>query len=536
MKHIIYQLLPRLFGNINDRNHFNGSIIENGCGKFNDITNKALKSIREFGATDIWLTGIIRHATTTGYEGFPANNPLIVKGKAGSPYAITDYFQVDPDLAVNADKGMIEFKRLVNRIHGLEMNVIIDFVPNHVSRQYNMDSFKGCTDRTDYFFEKDNMFYYIQNEHLTLPYEVYGQFYDKTLSYTEFPAKVTGNDLISATPPIDSWYDTIKLNYGVDISDNSKHFVPIPRTWSNMHKVLKFWLDKGVDGFRCDMAEMVPVEFWKWVIAEIRTEYPNAVFIAEIYKPDLYQEFLQAGFDYLYDKVDMYDSLKAIIRHQAGIDAITRSWQRTDCCNDSMLRFLENHDEVRIASDQFAGNPFSAIPAFVVSALMHKGPIMVYFGQELGENANGSCGFSKDDGKTTIFDYWCIDKIKRWNNEGKYNDKKLTDSEKSLRAKYSEILHFVSDNDEISEGSFYDLMWINRHLHDMKCYAFLRNINDKFILVAVNFNHYPVDITINLTGHVWDFLGIGKTDDSTVTCHIDGYGWISVSSNEIINQ
>ena len=573
MKKVIYQLMPRLFSNQMGENKIYGSKRENGCGKFKYINRKALESLKKLGVTDIWLTGVIQHATTTDYSMYniPRNNPLIVKGRAGSPYAISNYYQVDPDLAINVNKRMLEFESLIERIHNNDMKVIIDFVANHVARQYapvkdnsniifmntkkqletvldstqstevtNNNYVLGRNDKIDKFFDKDNSFYYMQNHKLSLPNETYDrvkQYFSIFEDYDEFPAKVTGDNKVEFVVPFESWYDTVKINYGVDISDNSKHFNPIPKTWYCMLDILKYWLSKKVDGFRCDMAEMVPIEFWQWAIAEVKKEYPNAFFIAEIYQPELYYDFLEiAKFDYLYDKIDMYESLKSIIKGYQNVECITHSWQHTMKCNDKMLRFIENHDEVRIASKQFANDPFRAIPAFAIAALMHQGPIMLYNGQELGEKGDEVSGYSGDDGKTTIFDYWCMDTQNRWINNGYFDTKKLTLNEKSLRKKYKTILNFAISDSMISYGTFYDLMWINTHLINMNCYAFLRNIGSKYVVIAANFNPDPIDIIIKLTNHVREYLGLGTGNTIEVNMKIAGYDWKYVTDDEINNM
>ena len=163
-KFIIYQVLPRLFGNYNTTNKPNGSLEENGCGKFNSFTTKALKEIKSLGVTHVWYTGIIEHATQTDYTAFGIrkDHPAIVKGRAGSAYAIKDYYDVDPDLSENVQDRMGEFERLVERTHGAGLKVIIDFVPNHVARQYGSDAKPegvidlGETDLTDYAFHSKN--------------------------------------------------------------------------------------------------------------------------------------------------------------------------------------------------------------------------------------------------------------------------------------------------------------------------------------------------------------------------------------------
>lgn len=530
MKKAIYQLFVRLFSEHCKSNVINGSIEDNGCGKFNDINDNVLEEIKRLGITDIWLTGVIQHATTTTYKehGIPPTNPLIVKGKAGSPYAITNYFDVDPDLSECADRRFEEFERLVERIHRHGMNVIIDFIPNHVSRQYISANGNqiGRNERQDYFFERDNNFYYLQGQKLELPQEAYNTTTNAE-DYYEYPAKVTGDDCMTAKPTCNNWYETVKLNYGIDISDGSQHFEPIPHTWHCMLEILRFWRSKKVDGFRCDMAEMVPTAFWKWVINEIKAEFPDTFFIAEIYKTELYDNFIhEAHFDYLYDKVDLYDNLKNIIKGYNNVDVITKSWQRLGNLNDYMLRFLENHDEERIASRQFAGEPDTAIPALAVSAMMHKGPIMIYNGQEFGEKAEGVSGFSGDDGRTTIFDYWSIDTIKRWLSDTNKNnsEKQLDDKEIALRNKHKEIIRFATENKLISEGDFYDLMWINEELYQHRCYAFLRNIGRDFIIIVANFSDKDITTKIRLTRHVYEYLGIDK-DYSEIDMKVERFCW-----------
>lgn len=535
MKKAIYQLFVRLFSKNCNNTVINGSIEDNGCGKFNDISDDILTEIKELGITDIWLTGVIEHATTTNYEeyGIKPNNPLIVKGKAGSPYAITNYFNVDPDLSEDVNRRIEEFEQLVERIHNHGMKVIIDFIPNHVSRQYNSTKANqlGSNEKTDYFFERDNNFYYLQGQQLHIPTEAYNNVnkenIEKVEEYYEFPAKVTGDDCVTSYPTVNNWYETIKLNYGVDISDRTDHFDPIPHTWHCMLEILRFWITKKIDGFRCDMAEMVPIAFWKWVIKHVKSENPDIFFIAEIYKPELYTGFVrEAQFDYLYDKVHLYDSLKSVIKGYDNVDKITSSWQKLGDLNDIMLRFLENHDEERIASKQFAGNPEIAIPAIVVSATMHKGPIMIYNGQEFGEKASGASGFSGDDGRSTIFDYWSIDTIKRWLsgiNKGN-SDIYLDDSEVLLQSKYKDIIRFATGDKFIIQGNFYDLMWINEGLYQHKCYAFLRNIGSDFIIIVANFSDKDVKTKIRLTRHVYEYLGIDK-DYSEIDIEVGRYYW-----------
>lgn len=508
-KIIIYQLLPRLYGNRNTTRKENGSIADNGCGKFNDLTTSVLKSIQQKGVSHIWFTGVIRHATKTDYtaHGIPANHPAIVKGNAGSPYAITDYYDVDPDLAEDVDNRMAEFEALVSRARKARLGVIIDFVPNHVARQYaSLCKPKGvkdlgADDNRDHGFNPQNNFYYCPG----CSFEPYLDLYAGTAEpYHEEPAKATGNDHFDNKPGQNDWYETVKLNYGVDYyAGGVGYFNPVPDTWFKMRDILLFWASKGIQGVRCDMAEMVPVEFWRWAIAEVRRQYPDYLFIGEVYNPALYRQYVEAGFTYLYDKVGMYDTLRDIT---AGGSAtrITSAWQSTDDIANHMLYFLENHDEQRIASQFFAGDAFKAVPAFVVSTLFRSCPYMHYFAQEYGEKGMDKEGFSGCDGRTTIFDYWSVDTMCRA-DEGK-----LTDDEKALADIYSRIMNFARTDKTVS-GQSYDLMYANPHsasFNPDRQYAFLRRSGRQLLVVVVNFDSLDRNIKLNIPEHAFEYLNL----------------------------
>ena len=508
-KIIIYQLLPRLYGNRNTTRKENGSIADNGCGKFNDLTTSVLKSIQQKGVSHIWFTGVIRHATKTDYtaHGIPSNHPAIVKGNAGSPYAITDYYDVDPDLAEDVDNRMAEFEALVSRARKARLGIIIDFVPNHVARQYaSLCKPKGvkdlgADDNRDHGFNPQNNFYYCPG----CSFEPYLDLYAGTAEpYHEEPAKATGNDHFDNKPGQNDWYETVKLNYGVDYyAGGVGYFNPVPDTWFKMRDILLFWASKGIQGVRCDMAEMVPVEFWRWAIAEVRRQYPDYLFIGEVYNPALYRQYVEAGFTYLYDKVGMYDTLRDIT---AGGSAtrITSAWQSTDDIANHMLYFLENHDEQRIASQFFAGDAFKAVPAFVVSTLFRSCPYMHYFAQEYGEKGMDKEGFSGCDGRTTIFDYWSVDTMCRA-DEGK-----LTDDEKALADIYSRIMNFARTDKTVS-GQSYDLMYANPHsasFNPDRQYAFLRRSGRQLLVVVVNFDSLDRNIKLNIPEHAFEYLNL----------------------------
>ena len=516
-KLIIYQVLPRLFGNGKDTRKKNGTLDENGVGKLSDFDEKALSGIKDMGFTHIWYTGVLEHATQTDYSqyGIKKDHPDVVKGMAGSPYAIKDYYDICPDLADEIDRRIEEFEDLVSRSHNAGLKVIIDFVPNHVARQYHSDKKPegvkdfGEDDNKGVGFVSTNNFYYCPNQRLELgTADVY-----RAGGYVEFPTKVTGNDCFTNHPSVNDWYETVKLNYGVDyLNGRTPHFDPVPDTWLKMKDILLYWAAKGVDGFRCDMMEMVPVEFWAWVIPHVRGKYENILFIGEAYDNKLYWNYIFNGkFDYLYDKVDLYDTMRDVICGHKPTSEITFSWQRTEHVQPYMLNFLENHDEQRIASDFFAGCAEKAIPALHVLTFMNTNPMMIYFGQELGEKGMDEEGFSGRDGRTTIFDYWSVDSVMIWRNEGKFDGADLSEEQKLLRKQYVTALKVANDEECIAEGAFYDLMYANyenENFDSAKQYVFLRSKGDAFLLVVSNFSDRKADITVRIPQEAFSYIGI----------------------------
>lgn len=534
-KMIIYQVFPRWFGNTNTKPVRNGSLEENGVGKFSDFTPLALSKIKELGTTHIWYTGVIEHATQTDYTAYhiQKDHRAVVKGKAGSPYAIKDYYDIDPDLADHVENRMEEFEALVARTHDAGMKVIIDFVPNHVARQYHSDAQYnfieelGQNDNTSKAFDPNNNFYYIPGQPLTLPFTND----DEGLGYSEFPAKATGNDRFDAFPNCNDWYETVKLNYGVDyLNGRSKHFDPIPNTWHKMLDILRFWASKQIDGFRCDMAEMVPVEFWEWAIPLVKKDYP-VIFIAEVYNPAEYRNYIFNGhFDYLYDKVGLYDTLRAVICGQAPASNIPACWQSLEGIQSHMLNFLENHDEQRLASDFFAKDPSADISGLMVSALMNTNPMMIYSGQELGERGMDEEGFSGLDGRTTIFDYWSVSTLRNWKNGGKYDGGKLTEKQKQLRQQYAAILNIAKNEPAITQGSFFDLMYTNeknRFFNNRNQYAFLRKHKNEVILVVANFTHSEQNVWVNIPEDAFKALDIKDNEAAMLKDLLTGTETIS---------
>lgn len=524
-KIVVYQMMTRLFGNKNTTNKTYGTIEENGVGKFADINQKALQGIKELGATHVWYTGVIEHAVLTDYTayGIPLDDADVVKGRAGSPYAIKDYYDVNPDLAVNVSRRMEEFEALVERTHNEGLRVIIDFVPNHVARAYRSDAKPqgikdlGQDDDTTVTFKPSNNFYYLPGKSFEVPagYNALGPdntFPTKDGKFDEHPAKVTGNDQFTHAPGVNEWFETVKLNYGVDIQlGRTRHFDPIPDTWEKMRDILLYWTSKKVDGFRCDMAEMVPVEFWNWVIPQIKEANPSVVFIAEIYNPSEYINYIRIGkFDYLYDKVQLYDTLRFLVGGRSSTSDITAIQKSLDGINDHMLHFLENHDEQRIASPHFAGDPVKALPAMVISASIDRGPVMIYFGQEVGEPGAGIEGFQGNDGRTTIFDYWGVPEHQKWMNGGEFDGALLSDQQKQLRSFYGRLLNFAKDSPAISSGNYADLTEANIRAgnFDAKVSAFLRYSDGQKLLVLCGFNPAERQTKVNIPRDVAAAAGL----------------------------
>ena len=500
-KLIIYQMMFHLWGNTTTNPQKNGNSITNGTTKFNDVSDKALIVLHDKGFTHLYTTGIIEHATKEDYSkyGCSLDHPSIVKGSCGSPFAIKDYYDVNPFLANKPENRLEEFKLMVERIHENKLKIILDFVPNHLARNYQSDKKPegvtdfGVDDRNDVTFSPQNNFYYLPGTEFTVPYQA--EIDENTQAYVEIPAKASGNNVFSSQPTIHDWFETVKLNYGIDYPNNGHiHFDPIPDTWHKMLEVLTYWTNLEVDGFRCDMAEMVPVEFWAFVIPKIKSINPDLIFIAEIYQPSLYGEYIFKGhFDYLYDKVGLYDSLRSLMeqKHDAHASAITKVWQQESGeFSNKMLRFLENHDETRINSPGFAGdNIWSTIPAMLITASLHGGPFMIYFGQEFGEKANEIEGFNEADDRTTMFDFWRVDSHQRWLNNGAFNHELLTSQEKELDLFYQHLFKFVKDSNAVQIGQFFDLQYVQRESYPSKfIYSYLRYTNEEKLLFVNNFH------------------------------------------------
>lgn len=534
-KPVIYQVFTRLFGNKNMTNKAWGTIEENGVGKFNDFTDKALDAIAEFGVSHIWYTGVPHHAVIRDYTEYGISNddPDVVKGRAGSPYAVKDYYNVNPDLAVNPANRLQEFKSLVDRTHRHGMKVIIDIVPNHIARRYQSISKPegvrdfGADDDTSVEYSRDNNFYYILRKPFKVP-EIKDGYRplngEKNLlsdqRFTEFPAKWTGNGSRKAQPDINDWYETVKINYGVK-PDGSYDFESLPKTfaqkdyaehfnfwkgksvpdsWIKFREIVLYWIALGVDGFRYDMAEMVPVEFWSYLNSAIKNKNPNAILIAEVYNPKIYRNYISLGkMDYLYDKVDFYDTLRGIMTGKRPTSSLLPIMEQYSDIDKHLLHFLENHDEQRIASPEFAGDAEKGKPAMVVSSLIGRGPIMLFYGQALGEIGAGDAGFG-DPSRTTIFDYWGVPSIQRWMNNGKFDGGKSFLKEKKLRDFYVSLLSFSANSSALT-GRYQQLHKINLKStknYSEQFFSFVRWDKAEKLIVVSNFSSSSVEFDLLL--------------------------------------
>ena len=523
-KTVVYQVFTRLFGNKNTTNKPWGTIEENGVGKFNDFTEKALTEIKNLGVTHIWYTGVPHHAVIRDYSKFGISNddPDVVKGRAGSPYAVKDYYQVNPDLAVNPENRLAEFVALVERTHKNGMAVLIDIVPNHVARKYegknNPKGVKdfGATDDKTVEYATNNNFYYIPGRDFQVPtdsnYRPLGGNSNPLLDgkFIESPAKWTGNGSRLPKPDINDWYETVKINYGIR-PDGSKDFVELPEgfdqksykehfefwkdktvpsSWTKFRDIALFWIDKGVDGYRYDMAEMVPYEFWSYMNSSIKMKNPNAFLMAEVYNPEQYRNYIQLGkMDYLYDKVDFYDKLKEVIQGKSFPDPISNLQNRVADIEHHMLHFLDNHDEQRLASKDFAETPEKGKPLMVVSTTISTSPTMLYFGQEVGEAGNENAGFGKPT-RTSIFDYIGVPNHQRWMNNGAFDGGQLSQNEKNLRDFYKRLLNFTIKSPAMM-GKFNEIQTINRQTtkgYDEGLYSFVRYSDKEKLVIVSNFS------------------------------------------------
>jgi glycosidase len=555
---VIYQLFVRLFGNRKGGDRLNGTLATNGCGKFNDIDERVLLSLKEMGFTHLWLTGVLDQASGTSHPHRPADDPALLKGIAGSPYAIRDYFDVSADYAVDPARRREEFRELVDRCHAYGMGVFIDLVPNHVARSYRSqvrpDLSFGEEDDPTVFFARDNHFFYLRpgdpggGPPLRLPTT------DAPCEKESLFGRVTGNNQITWSPSIHDWYETVKLNYGHDFTTgrDTSHLPgadasikEVPRTWRVMDEVIAYWQGMGVDGFRVDMAHMIPVEFWRWSLKRCRERNPAAYIFGEAYDSDpmkltsgdVLEALLEAGFDAVYDH-PMYKTVKAIYESGAwanDLDSLTFSptFHR-------VVRYAENHDEVRIASPLNWGGVGMAAgrPATAVLHGMGRGPVMIYNGQEVGEPALAKMGFGGGDGRTSIFDYGRMPEMVKWQMGS------LTLEQQDLREWYGKLLRLMGEP-AFTRGDFYGLNHANKEnpffgriddeaVSGHWLYAFLRRDAEtgQAFLIAANFHPTRVleGVRIRIPSHAREWLGVDSEGKWQLVERLEDQQTIAVSA------
>ena len=518
-KVIIYQMLPRLWGNIGGKNIKNGTLRDNGCGKFSSIDTISLEYLRSLGVSHVWYTGIIRHATAEDSDGCTPSSADWVKGRAGSPYSITDYYDVNPYLADEPENRMEEFHKLVERTHAAGLKVIIDFVPNHVARDYGRFAAAhpaptgmaalGESDDKSVHWKDSNDFFYYPGIPLALPIQ--------NQTYMEMPAMASGNSYTSS-PGVNDWYDTIKLNYCDSHTE----------TWEKMYDIVNFWAGQGVDGFRCDMVELVPQAFFKWLISRIKKDRPDLLFVAEVYQKTLYSKYIrEIGFDLLYDKSGIYDTLRAIVEKNAkdsGVPVedwqsakrITWNWQSLGDLQPYMLNFLENHDEQRFASDFFGCDARNSYAALYTALYMNNAPFMLYAGEEVGERGMDNEGFSGRDGRTSIFDWWAPSSLTRLYKYIHGEKKALTPEEETMLDTYRKALKFAAEDNAVSKGTFYDLCYCNYAsdgFNPDRHFAFLRDFEDETLLIVCNFSKNDADMKISIPEHAFNWMKIPESEE-----------------------
>lgn len=518
-KVIIYQMLPRLWGNIGGKNIKNGTLKDNGCGKFSSIDTISLEYLRSLGVSHVWYTGIIRHATAEDSDGCTPSSADWVKGRAGSPYSITDYYDVNPYLADEPENRMEEFHKLVERTHAAGLKVIIDFVPNHVARDYGRFAAAhpaptgmaalGESDNKSVHWKDSNDFFYYPGIPLALPIQ--------NQTYMEMPAMASGNSYTSS-PGVNDWYDTIKLNYCDSHTE----------TWEKMYDIVNFWAGQGVDGFRCDMVELVPQAFFKWLISRIKKDRPDLLFVAEVYQKTLYSKYIrEIGFDLLYDKSGIYDTLRAIVEKNAkdsGVPVedwqsakrITWNWQSLGDLQPYMLNFLENHDEQRFASDFFGCDARNSYAALYTALYMNNAPFMLYAGEEVGERGMDNEGFSGRDGRTSIFDWWAPSSLTRLYKYIHGEKKALTPEEETMLDTYRKALKFAAEDNAVSKGTFYDLCYCNYAsdgFNPDRHFAFLRDFEDETLLIVCNFSKNDADMKISIPEHAFNWMKMPESEE-----------------------
>lgn len=537
---VVYQLVVRQFSNLQTDRVVDGTLEQNGVGRFEDIDEAALDGLVELGVTHVWLTGVLRQATLTDWSsiGLPPDDPDVVKGRAGSFYAIRDYYDTSPDYAVEPERRLDELVSLIDRIHDAGLQVLIDLVPNHVARGYasvvHPERDFGLGDDATVFFAPQNRFFYLpdppgQRLELTRPeaWNPSGVTFDglyapedgTTVARTP---RATGNNVTSPRPGPNDWYETVKLNWGYNFAVGEAHYDPRPPVWDDFDRILAYWQALGVDGFRADFAHFVPNEAWRWLIDQARSRDPQVLFLAEAYE-DL-PGLQDAGFDAVYYDA-AYDALKGLYQGSVrleDVDSVLLALSDED--RRQWVLYLENHDERRIASpitssaspdDSGFGSAAAGRQLAPLQYLFTPGPVLFYNGQEVGETGAGIEGFSGENGRSSIYDYGSLPALQGWVNGHAYDGGSLTQEQRDLRAWYSALLTGPVRDPAVRGSGFWGLRYINNSQEHSdfpdELYTFARFQPGGARLVVVVANFRPgaqVTGPVRLPGDLLDAAGL----------------------------
>ena len=274
------------------------------------------------------------------------------KGTLGSYYAIADYKAINPEFGT-----MEDFENFLAAAHKLGFRVVLDCVANHTSPDAKW--------------------------------------------INECPADWYMRDSLGNTVVNYDWYDIAELNYGKR------------EVWDAMADQMRFWMEKGVDGFRCDMACEVPLEFWQETIAALREDYPGMYMLAEGEEPKLHS---LSGFNSSY-AWELHHMLNAIARGEKNIPELLEYIQKDaerHPADAFRLMFTSNHDENSWAGTEFERMGDAAKLMAVLTFTLPSGQPLIYTGQEMGWNKRFEF-FEKDHipawEKNEYFDFykWLID-------------------------------------------------------------------------------------------------------------------------------
>ena len=268
-------------------------------------------------------------------------------------------------------------------------------------------------------------------------------------------------------------------------------------------------------------------------------KFPSLIFIAEVYKKELYAQYIRnIGFDYLYDKSGLYDTLRTVVEKNVNDDGmpvelwqsttgITRNWQFLSDLQPYMLNFLENHDEQRFASDFFGKDAANTFAPLYVSLYLNTAPFMIYFGEETGERGMDEEGFSGCDGRTTIFDWWSVGSVRRLRkliaSKGYLATSVsglvkagLKKEEAEIFLRFSQAVRFAAEDTAVGMGTTYDLCYCNMSSDGFdknRHYAFLRDFEDHTLLVATNFSGHDSVMKLTIPEHDFEWMGIPISDE-----------------------